>query len=66
LGQNLNYTTQLTPLLNRLLGTYSGTALNGSIDYEIELSKTVSPYATAVRLNDGDVWRSSVGGTIAP
>jgi len=66
LGQNLNYTTQLTPLLNRLLGTYSGTALNGSIDYEIELSKTVTPYATAVRLNDGDVWRSSVGGTIAP
>jgi hypothetical protein len=67
LGQNLNYTTQLTPLLNRLLATYTGTALNGSIDYEIELSKTVAPaYATAVRLNDGDVSRSSVGGTIAP
>jgi hypothetical protein len=66
-GQNLNYSTQLTPLLNRLLGKYTGAALNGSIDYEIELSKTVAPaYATAVRLADRDVDRSSVGGTIAP
>jgi hypothetical protein len=66
LGQNLDYTTQFTPLVNRLLATYTGTPLNGSIDYEIELSKTVAPYATAIRINDGNVSRSAVGGTIAP
>jgi hypothetical protein len=46
--------------------TYTGSPLNGSIDYEIELSKTISPYATAVRLNDMQVTRQSVGGVIAP
>jgi hypothetical protein len=65
-GQNLNYSTQFTPLVNRMIATYSGTALNGSIDYEIELSKTIAPYATAVRINDSAVARSAVGGVISP
>ena len=67
LGQNLDYSSQFTPLVNRLTATYTGSPLNGAIDYEIELSKTVAPnYATAVRINDGNVGRSAVGGTIAP
>jgi hypothetical protein len=66
LGQNLNYSTQFTPLVNRLTATYSGTPLNGSIDYEVELSKTIAPYATAVRINDSAVARSAVGGVISP
>jgi hypothetical protein len=67
LGQDLDYNTQFTPLVNRLIATYSGTGtLNGSIDYEIELSKTNAPYATAVRINDSAVARSAVGGVISP
>lgn len=65
-GQNLDYNTQFTPLVNRLTATYTGTPLNGAIDYEIELSKTIAPYATAVRITDGNVSRKAVGGTIAP
>jgi hypothetical protein len=65
-GQDLDYTSQFTPLVNRLLGTYTGTALPGAIDYEIQLSNTIPPYATAVRLSDWNVTRSAVGGTIAP
>lgn len=65
-GQNLSF-SQLNALIGRLEATYSGTGtLNGSIDYEIELSKTVSPYATAVRLGDMQVGRSAVGGVISP
>jgi hypothetical protein len=67
LGQNLDYASQFTPLVNRFLATYTGTPINGSIDYEIQLSKTAAPaYATAVRLSEGNVSRSAVGGTIAP
>jgi hypothetical protein len=66
-GQDLDYTTQFTPLVNRLIATYSGSGtLNGSIDYEIELSKTIAPYATAIRINDSAVARSVVGGLISP
>jgi len=66
-GQDLDYNTQFTPLVNRLIATYSGSGtLNGSIDYEIELSKTIAPYATAVRINDSAVARSAVGGVISP
>jgi hypothetical protein len=65
-GQNLNYSTQFTPLVNRMIATYSGTPLNGAIDYEIELSKTNPPYASAVRINDSAVARSAVGGVISP
>jgi hypothetical protein len=66
-GQNLSF-SQINALIGRLEATYSGSGtLNGSIDYEIELSKTTSPnWATAIRLNDMQVTRQSVGGVIAP
>jgi hypothetical protein len=64
-GQNLSF-SQLNAIIGRMEATYTGSPLNGSIDYEIELSKTISPYATAVRLNDMQVTRQSVGGVIAP
>jgi hypothetical protein len=38
----------------------------GSLDNEIEASKTVSPGATAVRISDMTASRGSVGGTIFP
>lgn len=43
-----------------------GTPVVGSIDNEIELSKTLSPGATAIRINDMVSSRASVGGTITP
>ena len=45
---------------------FAGSPLTGSIENEIELSKTGSPGATAIRLSDMQNFRSSVGGTIAP
>lgn len=38
----------------------------GSLDNEIEASKTISPGATAVRISDMTASRGSVGGTIFP
>lgn len=47
--------------------TKNGSALTaGSIENEIELSKTGSPGATAIRLNEMVNTRSTVGGTITP
>jgi len=43
-----------------------GSPLAGSIENEIELSKTLSPGATAIRLSDMFNSRASVGGTISP
>ncbi len=43
-----------------------GTPLSGSIENEIELSKSVAPGATAIRLSDMFNSRSAVGGTITP
>jgi hypothetical protein len=43
-----------------------GVTLAGSLENEIELSKTVSPGATAIRLSDMTASRGSVGGTIFP
>jgi hypothetical protein len=43
-----------------------GSPLVGSIENEIELSKTGSPGATAIRLSDMLNSRAAVGGTIAP
>lgn len=40
--------------------------LPGSLDNEIQKSKTGSPGATAIRLNDMTSFRFSVGGTITP
>jgi hypothetical protein len=43
-----------------------GALTTGSIENEIELSKTVPPGATAIRLSDMKNYRTSVGGTIYP
>jgi hypothetical protein len=43
-----------------------GSLLAGSIENEIELSKTGSPGATAIRLSDMVDSRAQVGGTISP
>jgi hypothetical protein len=43
-----------------------GSPLVGSIENEIELSKSVAPGATAIRLSDMFNSRASVGGTISP
>jgi hypothetical protein len=43
-----------------------GSPLTGSIENEIELSKTGSPGATAIRLSDMYNSRAAVGGTISP
>jgi len=43
-----------------------GSTLTGSLENEIQLSKTGSPGATAIRLSDMQVGRSSVGGEIFP
>lgn len=44
-----------------------GTPLVGSLEQEIEASKTIAPaYATAIRLNEMTASRGSVGGTIVP
>jgi hypothetical protein len=43
-----------------------GSPLAGSIENEIELSKTGSPGATAIRLSDMYNSRAAVGGTISP
>jgi hypothetical protein len=43
-----------------------GSPLVGSIENEIEISKTGSPGATAIRLSDMLNSRSAVGGTITP
>jgi hypothetical protein len=64
-GQNLSY-TQLGTIISVLEGQYTGTALPGSLDYEIVLSQTAAPYATAIRLGDMNVGRTAVGGIITP
>jgi hypothetical protein len=43
-----------------------GPTLAGSLENEIELSKSVSPGATAIRLSDMTASRGPVGGTLAP
>jgi len=43
-----------------------GTPIVGSIDNEINASKTASPGATAIRMGDMVSSRASVGGTISP
>ncbi len=43
-----------------------GSPLVGSIENEIELSKTVAPYATAIRWSDMKSNRQAVGGEISP
>jgi hypothetical protein len=43
-----------------------GSPILGSIENEIELSKTGSPGATAIRLSDMLNSRSAVGGVISP
>ncbi|MFZ1073413.1 MAG: hypothetical protein WAO21_08250 [Verrucomicrobiia bacterium] len=43
-----------------------GSPVVGSIENEIELSKTVAPYATAIRWSDMKSNRSAVGGVISP
>jgi hypothetical protein len=49
-----------------LISNPGGPTLPGSLENEIELSKTVSPGATAIRLSDMTAARGSVGGTIFP
>jgi hypothetical protein len=44
--------------------SYSNVTLPGSLDNEIQNSKTVSPGATAIRLYDMTAARATVGGTI--
>jgi hypothetical protein len=43
-----------------------GPTIAGSLENEIQLSKSVSPGATAIRLSDMTSVRASVGGTITP
>jgi hypothetical protein len=43
-----------------------GSPLAGSVEDEIELSKSVAPGASAIRLSDMFNSRSAVGGTITP
>ena len=43
-----------------------GATLVGSLENEIQSSKTISPGATAIRLSDMTSSRGAVGGTIAP
>jgi hypothetical protein len=43
-----------------------GSPISGSLEFEIESSKTGSPGATAIRLSDMQATRGSVGGTIFP
>ncbi len=43
-----------------------GPTIAGSLENEIQLSKSVSPGATAIRLSDMTSSRASVGGTITP
>ena len=49
-----------------LYSNLGGVTLAGSLENEIELSKTISPGATAIRLSDMTASRGSVGGTIFP
>ena len=71
-GQNLSagqLGNQTTP--NTILGVLDyqsggGSLVNGSIEKEIELSKSIAPGATAIRLSDMVSQRSSVGGSITP
>jgi len=54
-------------VLNYQTLNFPGTSpLTGSIEEEIELSKTGSPGATAIRLSDMQNSRTAVGGTISP
>jgi hypothetical protein len=73
-GQNLNQAelgSQTQP--GSILGVLDaqtiingGSPIVGSIENEIELSKTGSPGATAIRLSDMNSSRQSVGGLITP
>ncbi|MGD0743791.1 MAG: hypothetical protein ABSA45_01415 [Verrucomicrobiota bacterium] len=73
-GQNLTYGQlgdQTTPgsfmgIFNAQSYLNGGVLTPGSVENEIELSKTGSPGATAIRLSDMSNERPAVGGTIFP
>ena len=48
------------------LSNPGGPTITGSLENEIQLSKSISPGATAIRLSDMTSFRASVGGTITP
>lgn len=68
--QNLTHAqlgSQTTPgTILGVLDRVTGSPIAGSIDYEIQNSKSVSPGATAIRLADMTSSRAAVGGPISP